>query len=235
MFCKKCGNKIEDSAVFCPACGTDQSNGLTVSGAASVGFSNNSNEREAVIAQATNCLPVMTSMKENEDKIEGLEEEIEKYEKKGKISYAIFIYIICLFIVGMILIKAPNFIQWLAIIACVPIPVMYRKKKLNKAAELKAQKQDCENQISVLKQDATLSWLPYDYRDATSFAMILSYLENMRANTLREAINLLETEKHQARVELMAALSMQSAESAASSAKGAAGAAAASAFFSLFK
>ncbi|MBQ8107903.1 MAG: hypothetical protein IJ129_04065, partial [Ruminococcus sp.] len=75
----------------------------------------------------------------------------------------------------------------------------------------------------------------YDYRDATSFAMILSYLENMRANTLRDAINLLETEKHQARVELMTALSMQSAEDAATSAKTAAGAAAASAFFSLFK
>ena len=235
MFCKKCGNKIDDGAVFCPACGTDQSAELSVSSGANISFSNNSQERDAILAQATNCLPVMTSMKENEDKIESLDDEIEKYEKKGKIIYAIFIYIVCFLIVAIILQKTPNFIQLLGMIAIVPIPVMYRKKKLNKAAELKAQKQECENQINVLKQDATLSWLPYDYRDATSFAMILSYLENMRANTLKEAINLLETEKHQARVELMTALSMQSAEDAATSAKTAAGAAAASAFFSLFK
>ncbi|MBQ7834830.1 MAG: hypothetical protein IJ385_03515 [Ruminiclostridium sp.] len=51
------------------------------------------------------------------------------------------------------------------------------------------------------KSDPSLSWLPMAYRDSVSFQFIASYIQNMRANNLQEAINLFETEKHQARLE----------------------------------
>ncbi len=69
----------------------------------------------------------------------------------------------------------------------------------------------CENEINKLnaqlttyKNDPVLYWLPAAYRDSFSFTQIASYIQNMRANNIQEAINLLETEKHQARLELNA-------------------------------
>lgn len=64
-------------------------------------------------------------------------------------------------------------------------------KKLNKLNE----------ELVNAKNNPSLYWLPMAYRDSFSFKNIVSYIENMRANTLQEAINLLETEKHQARLE----------------------------------
>ena len=110
---------------------------------------------------------------------------------------------------------------------------MISKKK--EAAALEAEKQTLENTLLSLKNDPVLLWLPYDYRDSTSFTYLYTYLTNLRANSLKEAINLYETEKHQERLELISAVTAQAASDAASSANAAAGAAAASAFFSLFR
>ncbi|MDE6088393.1 MAG: hypothetical protein K2G25_08415 [Oscillospiraceae bacterium] len=75
-----------------------------------------------------------------------------------------------------------------------------------KAKKLELLKNNYEQELETLKNDSTLSWLPYDYRDSISYAYLFSYLNNMRANNLGEAINLYETEKHQARLETISAL-----------------------------
>lgn len=63
-----------------------------------------------------------------------------------------------------------------------------------KIAELQAKLTEYQN-------SPLLSWLPMTYRDTVSYSYISSYIEDMRANTLQEAINLFETEKHRARLE----------------------------------
>ena len=51
-----------------------------------------------------------------------------------------------------------------------------------------------------------LSWLPPKYRNTIYINKIIEYLANMRAKTLQEAVNLLETEIHQATMENLAAI-----------------------------
>ena len=57
-------------------------------------------------------------------------------------------------------------------------------------------------QLEILRNDPVLFWLPPLYRHSNAFNYIAEYVVNMRANTLQEALNLYETEQHQARVEL---------------------------------
>lgn len=62
------------------------------------------------------------------------------------------------------------------------------------------------NEHSRLCGDPLMSWLPNDYRNSSYAFKIIEYLSNMRAKTLQEALNLLETEKHQATMEAIAAI-----------------------------
>lgn len=62
------------------------------------------------------------------------------------------------------------------------------------------------NEHSKLCSDPLMSWLPHDYRNSTYAFKIIEYLSNMRAKTLQEALNILETEKHQAAMETIAAI-----------------------------
>ncbi len=224
MFCLKCGEQLQEGAEFCPKCGARQGGtDIALSGGASPAVSA-SDERGALLVQMENSLPVMTAIKEKEDALEPYDSElIEKLEKKASNGRRNLIAVsgLLIYLIGIVI--------------TLPIALYKQNKYKKQLEEAKQTKSKYESELSVLRNDAVLSWLPYDYRDSTSFAMLYSYIRNMRANSLKEAINLLETEKHQARVELMTALSAQSAEDAASAAKGAAASAAASAFFSLFK
>ena len=114
----------------------------------------------------------------------------------------------------------------------------YRKFKSVQKENIK----NAENRIAVLnteiqtlKSDKTLEWLPNQYRDPFAFANMFSYMLNMRASNLKEAINLYEMELHQARLEQLSVMALQNASSAATSARVSAGFSAASAFFSLFR
>lgn len=62
------------------------------------------------------------------------------------------------------------------------------------------------NKHDELCSDPLMSWLPNDYRNSSDAFKIIEYLSNMRAKTLQEALNLLETEKHQATMEAIAAI-----------------------------
>jgi hypothetical protein len=246
MFCQNCGNELADGAAFCPSCGTAQNNAavsLSKGVAAAVGAANVADERKQVLAVMDNSFSVMTSIKQKENEIEEMEAMIEEAQLKGRkryIVFAVFIGSLAPVIfepifkalggdaIGGILALA----TWVGVVA---LFVMRRNKFKKQEAECTQNKQSYETTLQSLKNDETLSWLPYDYRDSTSFTYLYTYLTNMRANSLKEAINLYETEKHQARLELISAVTAQAASDAAASANAAAGAAAASAFFSLFK
>ena len=238
MFCQNCGNELADGAAFCPSCGTAQNDAavsLSKGVAAAAGAANVADERKQVLAVMDNSFSVMTSIKQKENEIEEKEEQIEKTLSKARKRYIIlwfFLGLMVCCVLESIIGTALASLIWVGFIAFGVWNMINKKKE---AKTLTAEKQTLENTLVSLKNDETLSWLPYDYRDSTSFTYLYTYLTNMRANSLKEAINLYETEKHQARLELISAVTAQAASDAAASANAAAGAAAASAFFSLFK
>lgn len=246
MFCQNCGNELADGAAFCPSCGTAQNNAavsLSKGVAAAAGAANVADERKQVLAVMDNSFSVMTSIKQKENEIEEMEALIEEGEYKARKRYIV----LAIFLGSLVPVTlAPIFraiggesigglLAMAAWIGVVVLFIMRRKKYLKQVEESTKNKQSYETTLQSLKNDQALSWLPYDYRDSTSFTYLYTYLTNMRANSLKEAINLYETEKHQARLELISAVTAQAASDAAASANAAAGAAAASAFFSLFK
>ncbi len=222
---------MAEGTFVCPKCGAEQAQ--VAAGAKRGAAVALADERETILGFMNNSFTVMSAIKEKENIIAGLDEGIDKARKRSRIRYVV----LCTFIGLCIAFVLANneVLQWPAFLACIAIGVLNMLFQKKKAAGLTADRSKYVNELETLKSDAVLSWLPYDYRDSTSFAYLFSYMNNMRASTLKEAINLYETEKHQARLELISALTAQSAADAAASASSAAGAAAASAFFSLFK
>lgn len=76
---------------------------------------------------------------------------------------------------------------------------MTHLKRKNELAEASAK-------VDRAQDNPALSWIPPKYRITTYIGKIIEYLQNMRAKTLQEAINLLETEIHQATMENLAAI-----------------------------
>lgn len=60
-------------------------------------------------------------------------------------------------------------------------------------------------ELDRVQANPALSWLPPKYRITTYIYKMIEYWQNMRAKTLQEAINLLETEIHQQTMEELAA------------------------------
>ena len=234
MFCKNCGNELADGTSFCPSCGTAQ-NDAAVTLNKGTPISAQVDERKQVLAVMDDSFSVMTSIKQKENEIEEKEEQIEKTKEKARKRYVVlwsFIGFMITCILEGIIGTALASVFFFGGIAFGVWRMISKKKE---SAALEAEKQTLENTLLSLKNDPVLLWLPYDYRDSTSFTYLYTYLTNLRANSLKEAINLYETEKHQERLELISAVTAQAASDAASSANAAAGAAAASAFFSLFR
>ena len=223
MYCKKCGAAIDDNAAVCKSCGASQETVPAVGGGAAVAVKQQ--EREMLLGQMNGSFQVMTAMKSADDGLEEMEEQLTQLEAKASNSSRNKLIILGFFLTAF---------MGLGLILIVYAFIRQNKNK-QKAAEYKQQVQAKPRELETLKNDAVLTWLPYNYRNSTAFAMMYGYLNNMRANNLTEAINLLETEMHQARVELLSTISAQASMDAADSARSAAGAAGAAAFFSLFK
>ena len=201
---------------------------------AAAAYMNNAQERQLLLSQMGANGQIMNAIEGHENAIEAAEEKVEKLEKKASTKRAVIISLISLIIASAVSGSSGIlcFIFLAAGIAFAIVNKMKAQKELNaERAALESNRQ----QLETLKNDASLAWLPYSYRDSISFRYMYGYLQNMRANNLQEAINLFELEKHQAVVEAMTAISAQNAETAASVAKGAAGIAAATAVFSLLK
>lgn len=63
-----------------------------------------------------------------------------------------------------------------------------------------------QNELKELEQSPQLSWIPAEYRTSSCITAIISYVQSGRADTMKEVLNLLETDMHNQRMENAAAL-----------------------------
>ncbi len=164
---------------------------------------NNMTEKEMLIAAMTSSHGVMQEIEAKEDEYLKLKE---KLDKASRVLYVVLIIILGFF-VGMSTSRIVG--EFLSIVLCaatIAVLLMLRSTSIN---GIKKKMQKVANELGQLKSDSTLNWLPMDYRHSLAYNAITSYVINMRANTLQEAINLFETELHQARVEMYTARNNQ--------------------------
>ncbi len=145
-------------------------------------------EKEQLISAINGSAAIVSRLDAIEDKINAAEENIEKVKPK------LIMHIIAVIGAMLVTMGAPYTPCGLIIVgiyACAWIYVISSKKKLNLLNE----------EYKVARNDPSVAWVPADYRDSYSITKIAEYIRNDRADTLRECINMLETEMHQNRVE----------------------------------
>lgn len=156
-------------------------------------------EKEMLIVYMTESLEVMKQIQTKEEEYSSLSEKLDKYSR--------ILYIVLIVIAGIIVAsfasKLGNFVSSALGVATIVSLLVLRSVSVN---GIKSKMKKVENEVGQLKSDPTLKWLPLNYRHSLAFNAIYSYIINMRANTLQEAINLYETELHQARVEIYTAM-----------------------------
>lgn len=240
MFCSKCGFELPDGAAFCQKCGTPQTQVVNTSTAVveTQTVISQVDEKQFLMNQMENSFPAMTRIKESEDKIVALEDAAKKAKYNSSTVSVAVGFAICAIVKFFGMMKVPLIAAIiLGVIGGIAFSVTFSKKR----KDIERQISEETTTLNNYKQDSSLSWLPYDYRSGVSFVYLYTYIHNLRANTLTEAINLFETEMHQARMEMISTITAQyayeakkSADRAADMSTAAAGLAAADAFFSLF-
>lgn len=209
MFCVNCGKQINDGTSFCPECGFSQNGNSPTVNASYTSYTvytvSETDERNVLLEYMNGSLDVMTSIKNQELLVEDYETKVEKFEKKSK-KRCIIPFVVALFIIALLFESFQiEILQNTFLIIGVVLGILYVLSNRKKVKQFKSKISECEETLENLKKDNSLAWLPYDYRDFTSFAYIFQYIQNSRANSLKEAINLYETEKHQARLEAISA------------------------------
>ncbi len=220
MFCKYCGNQLDDNSMFCTRCGSNQDTDY---------------ELETLKSNISRSYNVMSAIKQKENQVYAANVKLRKYRIIPAIKLLLKLFGLCFLIYYIITIIFPNLglymrflgirigdiFKWVTILlpfSFIIVPVLFKKKSNNIKREL----QELENELANLKSDNSLSWLPYSYRDSKSYNCIASYVLNLRATSLKDAINLYETEKHQSRVEMLSKEVVDAATSAADYARSAA-------------
>lgn len=225
MYCIKCGNELAPDAVFCSKCGANQNGGTNANGGMKSGSNGNNvtmhddSERNHLIELADNSLKVMDLIAKRQIK---LNEEKAKFDKTNK-KYKSNIILAVIFIIGLLcaisevlsavqkkmLSGSEGTIVSLVICGIEALLIIYAirlSKKRNKLVEENEENNKViKQEIYELQCDKSLEWLPANYRAPIPFDYIYRYLLDKRANNLQEALNLFETELHQARMEHIAA------------------------------
>lgn len=164
------------------------------------------NEREELMKKIVACSTVMEKIKSYEDGITGLQEKKKKVKGVGAfiIMFILFMLLASLLsvlyeipLIGGVIVIVSLFIPFVC-------PFVLRAIIAKKLDEEIA---EYETLLAETKTNELLEWLPLTYRDYTSYSYISSYIQNMRANNLQEALNLFETEIHRAKLEYIAATS----------------------------
>ena len=86
MFYMKCGNQLNETAVFCDKCGTptgikETSIANSSADGNSITYTNSEAETETLFLDMMNSIPVMQKIKENENEIEEITKQKERAEK----------------------------------------------------------------------------------------------------------------------------------------------------------
>lgn len=150
------------------------------------------NEKEQLIQNISNSMPVTQELKKLEDEVNLVFDKIYKKEKFWKGWKVLTIIDLIIFVPALIL--SFSDLKELPGVLLFGIPVylfIWHKKDIKKK----------EQNINELKQkhsevasDSSLSWLPAKYRDSFCISKIADYINVGRADTLKEAINMLEQE-----------------------------------------
>lgn len=173
---------------------------------------NDAVEIKFLMEQIANSQSLMNEIEKQENLVTYLSNKQESYHKRGLVNVKNVLLIavwisLANIIAGTIFQKNPSAIVIALVeifIVGLPIALVVLFKNKAKSTQREVNK-ECET-LANMKNDSTLNWLPFNYRDSFSYKFIAQYIHNGRAYNLKEAINLLETEQHQARMELLAAM-----------------------------
>ena len=219
MFCRFCGNEINDDAQFCPKCGNSLNNAPAPAGCGS--------EREQLLKRFDECSELIDAITRQEDIVEQQQNKVDALEPKTKpkslIKFGLLGFVIALLLSLSLPKGAAGDIAALCIIGgpvIIGIILMNKYKvDLSKEAETLAQyKQVLEG----FKNDPKLDWLPESIRFGLGLERVRANLINMRANTLTESINVFVEDIHRSVVEAASAETLAAAQRAESAAKSAA-------------
>lgn len=158
-------------------------------------------EKEQLIKNISNARPVMERMVEIMDMQDVLSAKIGKKED-SKIA----VILAYLFLGSLPLLQLGNvksfagFIVLLIFALPIILFILHRKKKKARMSQYFKNAQE----IEALKLNVALVWLPESYRHPYCYYNIAEYISNGRADNLKEALNLLETQMHQERLEAAA-------------------------------
>lgn len=162
-------------------------------------------EREQLLALAKNCTPLLTRLAQTENEYMYLCSKNNKFKKH--LGWIVLGLIVCPFLVLGALVDIftnsnlksplPDVIGMLICLALTGLCILAIVNRIKR----KERQPIIEQELDKIHNDPSLSWLPSDYRNSIVAGKIIEYLANMRAKTLQEALNLLETEMHQARLE----------------------------------
>ena len=168
------------------------------------------NEKELLIQNATNAMPVAQQLLPIEEEINELGSIVYKPKSimrlLGKILIILAINGFFFNNIGDALNEADVFmaISFIVIYGAIIYFLFIRGPIKKREAQEKLLVM--QEQWKELVQDERLSWLPESYRRGHSAVAIYNYAINGRADSLKEALNLYETEKHHERVEFAAML-----------------------------
>lgn len=220
MFCIKCGNELASGAVFCNVCGANQ-NGDNTSNIhtqpSKIGYETNSeSERDLLLQELQSSEPVMKQIAQKEKEIDSLQKENAIKIKQLSQKMGTALAFACLFLffgIGVVTADIEKDMgNVIASLITVPIGVFLayigfknfsKKNKLIQESKIKVS--EIQQDISKLEKDDSLKWLPSQYVNTRAYNAIYAYTLTKRANNLQEALNLFETEEHQARLEMIAA------------------------------
>lgn len=159
-------------------------------------------EREILLQHISDSANVIDEIAKKEDKYYHNDELADKFKHKSSMKKLIIGSIICLIAAAWLGSGIGGIVPFIPLLIFLGVWGIYKYSSISYRAKANAYSKE----IQQLQADSSLSWLPPAYRTSYCYGKISEYLQNMRAETLKEALNLLETEMHQDRVELYTAL-----------------------------
>ena len=215
MFCKKCGNQLDEGAAFCPKCGTSQ----------------NSDEREMLLKKFDESEDAINAIKQQEKALEDQRIVVAVLESKTTNKVIVISVLLGLFaalVLGVVAAAVGgsgalgDILGIIAIGGCIAYGVKKKKQNVAACQKEKVTYEQYQQVLDKLKNDPKLQWLPEDVRFGLAMDHIHSNLKNMRASTLKEAINVFLDDLHKAVVENNTSQALEAAQNAESAAKSAA-------------
>ena len=170
-------------------------------------------EKEQLLSDLYNSTEAMNTIHQLEARIEELKQK-PPFKQRKTSCLSLFLAPIVAFAVLMAYIML--FSLWasfkehgqaltagLLIVTFIAVHVLWIGATIHRNSKAKAVMAETEAKLAEAWNNPSLAWLPPMYRNSLAYEKIKEYTVNKRANSLKEALNLFETEMHQARLELM--------------------------------